>query len=85
MPDIRANSVRGVEPSTTVITTQNCMVCNKPGEVAVPTEDYKKFKMNENVYIQDAFPTLSATEREMLITGTHGPCFDNLFGDIEED
>ena len=31
--------------------------------------------------IQNALPELSADERELLISGTCGPCFDKMFGD----
>ena len=30
--------------------------------------------------VQDAFPTYSASEREMLISNRCGSCFDELFG-----
>ena len=34
-------------------------------------------------YIQDAMPYLSADERELLISGTCGTCFDKMFGGSE--
>ena len=33
--------------------------------------------------IQDAMPYLSADERELLISGTCGTCFDKMFGSEE--
>lgn len=32
-------------------------------------------------FIQDLMPYLSAAERELLISGTCGSCFDKLFGE----
>ena len=36
-------------------------------------------------YIQEKLPYLTATERELLISGTCGSCWDNMFVHIEED
>jgi hypothetical protein len=35
-------------------------------------------------YVQDAFPYLSAPEREQLISGTHPKCWDEMFECAEE-
>jgi hypothetical protein len=35
--------------------------------------------------VQDAFPTLSPALREQIITGTHPACWDEIFGDEDED
>ena len=32
--------------------------------------------------IQHMFPHLNRTERELMISGTCGPCFDRLFGNV---
>ena len=34
--------------------------------------------------IQDAMPYLSADERELIISGTCGKCFDEMFGECDE-
>tara|TARA_Y100000296_G_scaffold73682_1_gene91423 strand:- start:308 stop:457 length:150 start_codon:yes stop_codon:yes gene_type:complete len=47
----------------------------------VQAEDYEAWENGE--LIQNAMPYLSADEREVLISGMCGPCFDNLFGDEE--
>tara|TARA_Y100000310_G_C20387451_1_gene671140 strand:+ start:362 stop:508 length:147 start_codon:yes stop_codon:yes gene_type:complete len=36
---------------------------------------------NNGSYIQNAMPYLSADERELLISGTCGPCFDVMFAE----
>jgi hypothetical protein len=33
-------------------------------------------------FIQDAFPQLSAADREILISGMHGECYDEWFPDL---
>jgi hypothetical protein len=32
-------------------------------------------------FVQDAFPDLSAGDREMLLTGTHDDCWNRMFPD----
>jgi hypothetical protein len=38
-----------------------------------------------NRLIQVGMPSLTADEREMLITGTHPDCWDSLMTDEDED
>lgn len=66
------------------VITDPCIVCGQGGEVAnVPIEGYQKWK--RGAFIQNALPTLTPAEREMLMTGTHSECFDRLFPPDEDD
>ena len=47
------------------------------------SEAYENWQNGE--LIQDALFMLSADEREMLMSGTCGECFDKLFPDQDED
>jgi hypothetical protein len=58
-----------------------CPECRQVSEVMVDPEDYAEWK--QGVLIQNAFPYLSNEERERLITGICGKCWDKMFG--EED
>ena len=49
--------------------------------MAVNIDDYTSWE--NGALIQTAMPYLSADEREVLISGMCGPCFDNLFGGEE--
>ena len=42
-------------------------------------DDLKSWE-NNNVHIQDALPYLNAAERELILTGTCGKCFDEMTG-----
>lgn len=69
---------------TITITTGPCYVCGKTGVVEnVPAEGYDQWK--RGAFIQDALPTLTAGDREQLLTGTHSECFDKLFPPDEDD
>ena len=64
---------------TTMWTT--CRVCKNQVEMKVYVEDVTAWENGE--LIQNAMPYLSADEREVLISGTCGPCFDKMFGSEE--
>lgn len=69
---------------TTSILCPACPVCGSMSILEVNAADYDKW-LTKRLYIQDAFPYLSADQRELLLTGTHPECWDNLFGSDEFD
>ena len=64
--------------STTVV---NCIQCHQPQHIEARTADLDAWIGGE--LIQVAMPYLTADEREILISGVCGTCFDNMFGDGE--
>ena len=60
-----------------------CPFCGKGHEVEVNDMDYLDWK--DGASAQDAFPYLSASERELLISGICPTCWDKTFGDAEEE
>ena len=61
--------------STTVV---NCIQCGEAQHIEARTADLDSWIGGE--LIQNAMPYLSADEREILISGVCGTCFDNMFG-----
>ena len=55
-----------------------CNRCKGQVEMQVQAEDYEAWENGE--LIQNAMPYLTPDEREVLISGTCGPCFDRMFG-----
>ena len=66
-----------------VIVVTVCPMCGHANEIAVNEEDYYDWSF-DGALVQDAFPYLSADEREMLISGICPKCWDKLFGEEEE-
>jgi hypothetical protein len=64
-----------------VIVKMTCTRCKREIGVSVEVEDYLKW--NQGMLIQKAMPYLSPDERELLISGICGPCFDQLFREEE--
>lgn len=56
--------------------TPPCMVCGVETEMQLLAHSYAKWAAG--VFVQDAFPSMSADEREMIITGTHPNCWDMI-------
>lgn len=63
------------------VQTQPCLFCGKSGTIRASIEGLGLWKTG--TFIQDALPELSAGDREQLMTGTHGECFDKAFGGDE--
>lgn len=61
-----------------------CPLCQKPHRVSVAATEYWSW-MAGIISVQAAFPELSNAEREMLITGTCGPCWDEMFPPEDDD
>jgi len=65
------------------ITTNKCCVCSNATTLRVELDSYRSWLIDGEM-VQDAFPAMSAEERELLITGTHPECWDSMFGDDDE-
>jgi len=62
--------------------TGKCDLCGEEKSVTVP--GLGLFKLRGGEYIQNAFPDLSGDEREFLLSGTCGKCWDKMFPEEEE-
>ena len=76
------NGTSGTVTSSTdtevVYQPRNCMICGKPNEpITLPREAYERWEAGE--YAQNVFPQMSVDQREILISGSHPQCFDDLF------
>ena len=60
-----------------------CPMCQKEHEVLVHESDWNNYKQ-QNMLVHDAFPYLSAEDREMLVTGICPDCWNKLFPPEEE-
>jgi hypothetical protein len=56
----------------------DCRVCGIPHNLMINRDDIVKY--DNGALVQDAFPYLSANERELIISQTCGSCFDKMFG-----
>lgn len=61
-----------------------CPKCLKDWTVVVDFKNYAAFKKG-NLLAQEAFPELSASERELLITGICEKCWNDIFPPEDEE
>lgn len=61
-----------------------CPICGHANEIAVNEEDYFDWAF-DGVLAQEAFPYLSADEREMLISGICPTCWEKTFGSGDDE
>ena len=61
------------------ITTPSCCVCGKTTSVDVDRDRYMQWRFG--MLIQSAFPQMSDDDRELLISGTHAKCWENLYAE----
>lgn len=66
----------------TIISCQ-CRICKKDFALKVKKEDHTDYISNGKL-IQNAFPYLTAGERELIITEICETCFDDIFKEGEE-
>ena len=62
--------------------TNLCTLCNHHATVVVDAVGYELWR--QGTLIQNALPDTSPQEREILLTGTHPACWDEMFGDEED-
>ena len=67
--------------SDAVTVVVGCIKCAEPQHITVGNADLDSWQGGTN--IQNAMPYLSADDREILISGICGECFENMFGGEE--
>lgn len=63
-----------------VTVTKTCTWCGNAAVVEVDEVGYVKWKAGE--FVQRAFPDMDIPTREMLISGTHPKCWDDMFPEM---
>lgn len=64
--------------------TPKCVMCGKTSTVELTTEEATKWLDPSRPHVQDVFPHWSADKRELLVTGTHAECWDELMEDFSD-
>lgn len=60
-----------------------CTMCRQVYTLDVQMQDYQRYR--EGAMVQDAFPYLSAGQRELLISGLCDTCWDYTFREKSEN
>ena len=62
---------------------KTCIICNSVHEINVTAQQYSDWQ--NGALAQKVFTNLSSDERELLISGVCGKCFDCFFEDDDDD
>lgn len=65
-----------------IIISTSCPFCGEEHEIFVNEQDYCTW-IDGELALRDAFPYLSAEEREMLMSGICPTCWDSMWGNDE--
>lgn len=80
---MRADSIYSLGDSAYEF-TKRCTHCKEITLFALTKDEYERLFI-KNEFIHVVFPHLTAEEREVMISGTHPKCWDEMFGDWDED
>lgn len=61
-----------------------CAWCHQTAAVEMTEAEIASFESGEG-YIQDRLPNMSPETREILITGTHPACWNEMFPEDDEE
>jgi hypothetical protein len=68
---------------TIAVKTKTCGVCGEYELWSLDRQAVESWQGGE--LIQNAFPDMSVSDRELLISGTHPACWDKLFPEEERE
>ena len=57
-----------------------CIKCDEAKQLEIYPDDLRRWKEGE--LIQNAIPYLNSSQRELLISGICGECFDRIFAGV---
>ncbi len=65
--------------ATVEVTTKRCIWCKKSSKLKLDKDRYATWQ--SGVHVQTAFPSMSSDVRELLISGTHPNCWEEMYSD----
>lgn len=74
------HDITSEDKETFKIRTKPCWICGQHSYVTVPTDAWRRFDLY-NVHLEDAWPSGSAEDKQLIRTGVHPKCWDEEFPD----
>lgn len=71
------------KPLVIDVTCPKCIVCGEQETITVLKKQFDAWR--DGVYVQNAFPDLTADQRELLVTGTHSACWDAIAPEDDDE
>lgn len=67
------------------VTTLQCPLCGKTSEITMTDDQFLRWNSANRPHVQQLFPLWTNDQRELLITGTHPECWNEMFTDKDYD
>lgn len=61
--------------------TRPCIACGSETEMLLNADKFAAWQ--SGMFVQDVWPEMTPDERELLLTGIHANCWDEMFRDAE--
>lgn len=78
-----ANALKTAIDKDLIEVTKTCPICGKQNTVKVHPVSMMAYE--NGALLQDAFPSLTPAEREIIKTGICSDCWDEMFKDPDEE
>jgi hypothetical protein len=62
-----------------IVNTAPCIGCGHSTQLTLLRSEVDQYR--KGAFVQDAFPFMTADERELIVSGTHPACWRRLFGE----
>ena len=67
-----------------IVIVTKCRICEKTEDIDAYLEDFNEWRKGEK-NIQDCFPYMSPSHRELLLSGICEKCWDEMYKEHEEE
>jgi len=64
--------------------TNSCFHCGTENIITIDKDDYVSWKVKGS-FVQNVFPWLTMDQRELLVSGTHPHCWEEMFPELDEE
>lgn len=68
-----------MQSDNVLVQTPRCRMCGQSSFVAVRACDLERY--NAGALVQEAFPEMPAEKRELLISGVHAECWEQMWSE----
>ena len=75
--------IQDVSDLSRYVLIRDCIICHEDSRITIPGQGL--YDWEHGKLIQNAFPELTADQREIIMTGIHPPCWDLTMKDEDED
>mgnify|MGYP000858875625 FL=1 len=85
MQSIQTKTAPTSVPEGSVLTRARCNVCRETYYLVLDVAQFTEWSGPNSRHIQEVFPTMSAGDRELILSSTCESCFDAMFSEEDDE